>query len=206
MSEGRNFFQEWKQKRAQEGAAAPDATSATFEPTAGQPPVEAPAPKDAPERFQWTEERDQAIQQLLETTVPGTLPSVHVQLQAIRHALLGGELPADRAGKLLGEVQAYLRAHLQTENSKRGVNHAGLTRARNDKLNALHAWEQCADAMLQYLEKKEDVYLEVAAYAGDQGSAFLASSRRLLLESEADAEPEEPDAEDEPEHEDNEET
>jgi hypothetical protein len=190
VSEGRNFFQEWKQKRAQESATAPDPASASFEPTPGPAAGDLPAPKDAPERFQWTEERDQAIQQLLETTVPGTLPSVHGQLQAIRHKLLSAELPSDRAQQLLGEVQAYLRTHLAAESGKRPVSHAGLTRARSDKLNALHAWQQCAEAMLQYLEKKEDVYLEVAAYAGDQGSAFLASSRRLLLESEADAEPE----------------
>lgn len=199
MSQGRNFFEEWKQKRAQEpteGAAPADGALAAPRTIEEQ----AVSLKDVPELFQWTEERDKAIQELLETTVPGTLPSVHQQLQSMRNAILDEKLSKERARELLAEVNAYLASHLRTESGKTPSSHAGLNRARNDKLNGLYAWQQCSDALRDYLDKGEDVYLEVAAYAGDQGSAFLASARRQLLESEP-----EPDGYEEPEEEDDEE-
>ena len=119
MSQPRNFFEEWKQKRAQQ-SASPDAPETEAEPAVPAPAVSL---QQIPEAFQWTEERDRAIQELLETTVPGTLPAVHKQLQSIRHALVGGNLPEQRARQLLAEVQAYLRKHLQAEAGKRPVDH-----------------------------------------------------------------------------------
>lgn len=182
MSQSRNFFEEWKQKRAQQGEA--EESSAL---SIGAQEAHAPL-AEAPEDFQWSEERDQAIQRLLETTVPGTLPSVHKQLQAIRQGLQFNNLAVPRGRQLLMEVQTYLRQHLQAENRKPPVDHEDVTRARQEKVNALHAWQQSAQALQDYLDKREDVYFEVAAYAADQGSAFLASCRRLLLECEPEPE------------------
>lgn len=179
-------YQEWKEKKARERAAE----AAEFEPTASEQPAPV-ALADAPELFQWTEDRERAIQELLETTVPGTLPAVHIQLQAIRHALVGGNLPKDRAQMLLDEVDGYLRGHEQLEGAKARVDHPGVTQARDEKARALAAWRESCSALREYLNNGEAVYLEVAAYAGDQGSAFLAASRRIMLQSEPEPEPEE---------------
>lgn len=177
MSEGRNFFQEWKQKKAAAEAAE---SAPVLEP---QPDPEAPL-AEKPEAFQWNEDRERAIQEFLETTSPGTLPSVHLQLQAIRHAVMKNEINRQRAQALINEVNGYLLGLIRQEEAKPAIEHEGMTQAREDKLRALYAWRESSDALADYLSKNEDVYLEVSAYAGDQGSAFLAAARRNILESE----------------------
>lgn len=177
MSEPRNFFAEWKKKKAEEEAAE----QGPLEPTLPDP--HAPL-AEKPEAFQWNEERERAIQEFLETTSPGTLPSVHLQLQAIRHAVIKNEIPRQRAQALINEVNGYLLGHIRQEEAKPRIEHEGMCQARDDKLRALYAWRECSDALEKYLAKNEEVYLEVSAYAGDQGSAFLAAARRHILESE----------------------
>lgn len=191
MSEPRNFFQEWKQKRA--AAEALDVPSS-------EPAEPAEIPADGSEDFQWTEERDQAILRLLETTAPGTLPSVHLQIQAIRHALMAGSLEAQRAGWLLNELESYLGEQIRQEEAKPPVDHPGVTRALEDKVKALSAWLQATEGLREYLEKPEEVFLNVSSYAADQGSAFLASARRLILECEPDPENSEDEVEGEDEY------
>lgn len=184
MSQPRNFFQEWKERKA----AAEAATEAVDLPDSGlEEKREVPA--DGSEDFQWSEERDQAIFRLLDTTAPGTLPSVHIQLQAIRHALMAGTLEPPRARWLLNELEGYLRSQLRHEEAKTPVDHPGVTRARDDKIKALYAWRQAAEGLREYLDKSEEIFLEVSSYAADQGSAFLASARRHILECEPEPEP-----------------
>jgi len=199
MSQTRNYYQEWKDKKrraaeehAQEGEAEDAAWAAALGPEHGigsEEPTLAVA-GIAPEAFQWTEERDRAIQELLESTAPGTLPAVHVQLQSIHNGLLTGGLDKERATMLLAEVDGYLQSLIRQEENRVQVDHEGFVSAREDKLRALSAWQESSNSLRQFIEKDEKVFLDVATYAADQGSAFLAASRRQLLESEPEPEPE----------------
>jgi len=183
VSQQRNFFQEWKERKA----AAEAATAAVDRP---DPPQQHQIVLQAEgsEDFQWSEERDEAIFRLLDSTAPGTLPSVHLQLQSIRHALIAGTLDSSRARWLLNELEGYLRLHLGQEEAKIPVDHPGVTRARDDKIKALCAWRQAAEGLREYLDRSEEVFLEVSSYAADQGSAYLASARRHILECEPEPE------------------
>lgn len=184
MSQPPNLYEQWKRKQAQQGAFDDDREEpAEGDPGLGQLPQEMPL-AEKPEFFQWTEERDRQIQELLETTVPGTLPAVHRQLQSIRQGLQAEELGPERAHHLLGEVLGYLRQQEQQLRGRPLIEHPGVQQARQEQSRALAAWQEAAEALLSYSENRESVYLEVSNYAADQGSAYLAASRRLLLECE----------------------
>jgi hypothetical protein len=178
-----NYYQQWQEKRRRE-AAAESAERGQQEEQAGLEPVASPQPEDAPEFFQWTEDRERAIQECLESTVPGTLPTVHVQLQSLLQGLQHGNLAPELAGALIAEVEAYLDQKIRHEERKVPVAHQAFLEARADKLKALYAWEESCRALREFLREGEGVQLEVAAYAADQGSAFLAGARRMLLEAE----------------------
>ncbi|MFN8607966.1 MAG: hypothetical protein U0931_10565 [Vulcanimicrobiota bacterium] len=180
-------YNEWKAKRRREEA---EAAAHAFEPAAeGAPPP--PPPPDGSEDFQWNEDRDRAIQELLETTVPGTLPAVHLQIQAIRHGLIEKTLASERAHQLLTEVDIYLTSLIKKEEAKVPIDHPEVSKAREEKLKALYAWRESSGSLREYSNEERTVYLDVAAYAADQGSAFLATARRLLLQCEPEPEDEE---------------
>ncbi|MBS2037110.1 hypothetical protein JST97_19135 [bacterium] len=180
-------YNEWKAKRRREEA---EAANNPFEPSSeGTPPP--PPPPDGSEDFQWNEDRDRAIQELLETTVPGTLPAVHLQIQTIRHGLIEKTIPAERAQQLLAEVDKYLTDLIRKEEAKVPIDHPEVSKAREEKLKALYAWRESAGSLREYSNEERSVYLDVAAYAADQGSAFLATARRLLLQCEPEPEEEE---------------
>ena len=176
-------YEEWKARRQSEAAEA-EANPAPELPEGPPPPPEA----DGSEGFQWNEERDKAIQDLLETTVPGTLPSVHLQIQAIRNALLEHTLGAEQANDLLCEVDRYLNELIRKEEAKVPIDHPEVAGARDEKLRALYAWRESSGSLRDYSKEEKNVYLEVAAYAADQGSAFLATARRMLLQCEPEPE------------------
>lgn len=178
MSQPRNYYQEFKDRRARERAEG-----LTFELETVGGDLDAPL-AEKPEDFQWTEDRERAIVELLESAVPGTQPAVARQIQAIRLALLEEQIAPERARALLDEVDAYLRDQLREEEGKAPVDDPDWMEGRSDKLNALCAWQEAASGIRQYLNNGEKVYLEVASYAGDQGSAFLSSARRLILQAE----------------------
>ncbi len=202
MSQPPNLYEQWKRKQAQQSTCDEEPEEAAgVDPVPGQLADERPL-AEKPEFFQWTEERDRQIQELLETTVPGTLPAVHRQLQSIRQALQAEELAPERAHQLLGEVLGYLRQQEQQMRARPIIEHPDVQQARQEQSRALAAWQEAAEALLSFSEKRESVYLEVANYAADQGSAYLAASRRLLLECEPEPEeeaglPEEPPVEEE---------
>ena len=178
-----SIYEQWKQKQAQQ------APEEDFEELGEDAPLPSMVPREAslvekPEFFQWTEDRDRQIQELLETTVPGTLPSVHRQLQSIRQALQAEELPDDRGRQLLAEVLGYLRQKEQQLESRPNIQHPSVQEARQEQSRALSSWREAAESLLTFLGNRESVYLEVANYAADQGSAYMAASRRLLLECE----------------------
>lgn len=179
-------YEEWKKRRRQEA----EAEDAHLEPSA-EAAAAAPTAPDGSEDFQWNEDRDRAIQDLLETTVPGTLPAVHLQIQMIRHGLIEKTIVKERAHQLLGEVEGYLNDLIHKEESKYVIDHPEVSKARDEKLKALYAWRESAGSLREYANEDRQVFLEVAAYAADQGSAFLATARRLLLQCEPEPEDEE---------------
>lgn len=178
-------YEEWKAKRRQQAA---EEREPVVEPMPSASVTAPPVAADGLEGFQWNEERDKAIQDLLDSTVPGTMPAVHVQLQAIRHAIIEKSVSAERAFQLLAEVDQYLNQLLLAEQAKPPVDHDDVSNAREDKMRALSAWREASTALRQYAEDEREVLLDVAAYAADQGSAFLATARRLLLHCEPEPE------------------
>lgn len=180
-------YEEWKAKKRREEA---EVEAAPFEPTSEGAAAPPPAP-DGSEDFQWNEDRDRAIQELLETTVPGTLPAVHLQIQTIRNGLIEKKIETDRARQLLAEVDQYLTDLIRKEEAKIPIDHPDVSKAREEKLKALYAWRESSGSLREYAQEERQVYLDVAAYAADQGSAFLATARRLLLQCEPEPDPEE---------------
>lgn len=198
-----NFVLEWrgedKERRApssreeltqlsEEAAGVPEVVVApepepVAEPEVAPPPPE-PEPEESPEYFEWTAERERAIQRCLEVAPEGALPTVHVQLTAIHQALKHGNLGADQATPLLDEVDAYLARHIALEERKVPVAHAEFLAARADKLKAFHAYLEASSALREFLAGGETVHLDVSAYAADQGTAFLAGARQTLFDVE----------------------
>ncbi|MBT9585844.1 hypothetical protein IV102_21055 [bacterium] len=173
-----NYYAQWQEKRRREAAGSDTETET------GTITAIAARPEDAPEFFEWTEDRERAIQECLETTVPGTLPTVHLQLQSVLQALKHGNLTGQQAYPLIRELEVYLDGKVRHEERKVPVAHPSFLVARADKLKALYAWEEACRSLREFVRDGQVVQLEVAAYAAEQGSAFLAGVRRTLLEAE----------------------
>lgn len=174
---------------AEPEAPAPSSEEApeTFAPAPPEGEPE-PAPDESPEYFEWTAERERAIQRYLESAPEGVLPTVHVQLAAIHQALKHGNLEAAQAEKLLDEVDGYLAQRISAEERKVPVAHTAFLNARADKLKAFYAFLEASGAMREFLCGGETVQLDVAAYAADQGTAFLAGARQMIFEAEPEGE------------------
>lgn len=140
--------------------------------------------EDEDDEFEWSEEREQALMDALDSAPEGTPAQVQQQLEAIASALEAKELSGEAARRLLAEVDAYLLAQLQKETRKRPVSHPGFMQARAEKLNALAAWQESAGALREFVENGDPVQLRVARYAGEQASSFLSASWELLLAAE----------------------
>lgn len=141
-------------------------------------------PEPSPEYFEWTAERERAIQRCLEAAPEGSLPTVHLQLSAVHQALKHGILDLGRAGQLLDEIEAYLARHISLEERKVPVAHAEFLGARADKLKAFHAYAEACNSLREFVAGGEPVHLDVSAYAADQGTAFLAGARQTLFDTE----------------------
>lgn len=200
-----NFVLEWrgedKERRApsareeltqlsEEAAGVPEVVVApepepVAEPEVVPPPPEPePEPEESPEYFEWTAERERAIQRCLETAPEGSLPTVHIQLSAIHQALKHGNLGSDQALPLLDEIDAYLARHIALEERKVPVAHQEFLNARADKLKAFHAYLEASSSLREFVAGGEAVHLDVSAYAADQGTAFLAGARQTLFDVE----------------------
>ena len=147
-------------------------------------PEPEPEPDESPEFFEWTADRERAIQRLLETAPEAALPTVHLQLTAIHQALKHGNLDPQQAERLLDEVDGYLAERIAAEEGKVPVADAAFLMARGDKLKAFHAYLEASGAMREFLAHGETVQLDVAAYAADQGTAFLAGARQMIFDAE----------------------
>lgn len=209
-----NFVLEWREsqeRRSQpvrdevaqlsEEAAAPVQVVAEPEPEATAPPeapetfVETPPegepepePDESPEFFEWTADRERAIQRFLETAPEGALPTVHRQLTAIHQALKHGNLDPKQAVFLLDEVDGYLAERISAEERKVPVADAAFLMARGEKLKAFDAFLEASGAMREYLANGETVQLDVAAYAADQGTTYLAGARQMIFDVEPEDE------------------
>lgn len=142
------------------------------------------AADESPEFFEWTAERERAIQRLLEASPEGALPTVHGQIAAIHQALKLGELEPQAAVLLLDEVDGYLARRIGAEERKVVVAHPAFLSARAEKLKAFSAYLEASGSLREFVSGGEAVHLDVAAYAADQGTAFLAAARQLLFEAE----------------------
>ena len=147
-------------------------------------PEAEPAPDESPEYFEWTAERERAIQRLLEAAPEGNLPTVHEQLSAIHQALAHGNLDSAYAEKLLDEIDGYLARLIAAEERKVPVADAAFLTARADKFKAFYAYLEASGSLRDFLSNQQAVHLDVAAYAADQGSGFLAGARQTLFEAE----------------------
>lgn len=203
-----DFVLQWKEQgqRARSGAdrvsvqldAAP-AEEQQLESSEGTAPEESPelydealsasvaGTADDAELFEWSADREQAIFDALREMPQGAVPRVHAQLDAIARGLESGKLEKAYALGLLGEVDEYLAARIAAEECKTPVAHDAFIASRADKLNALYAWAESAAALREFIETGEQVHLKVAAYAADQGHAYLTGSREVLLAADPEA-------------------
>ena len=145
---------------------------------------------DGEERFQWTAEREAQLEEAFES-IPADAPArVHLQLNDIANALENGSLKKERALGLIAEVETYLSTRIKAEQRKAPVDHAEFMKYREDKLNALFAWQETATALREYCTSAEEVQLRVARYAAEQASDFLHHAWDTLQA--AEPEPDEP--------------
>lgn len=159
--------------------------------------------EDEDDEFQWTEERERALEEALEESPEGSIPRVQLQLEEIMKGLQSETLESERTELLLGEVDAYLAQKIAAEQGKPEVDHAEFTQSRKDKLNALFAYQEAATALREFVKTGHEMQLKVASYATEQGGSFMQSARELLMDSEPDYEEfEEDEFEDEDEDED----
>lgn len=211
MSEGPeepvNFVLEWKESQerrrqpvrdevaqlSEEAATSAEIVSQPAPPPEPQPepqpqpqpePQPEPEPDESPEFFEWTADRERAIQRFLETAPEGALPTVHLQLTAIHQALKHGNLDPKQAVALLDEVDGYLAERISAEEGKVPVADAAFLMARGDKIKAFYAFLEASGAMREFLASGEAVQLDVAVYAADQGTAFLAGARQMIFDAE----------------------
>lgn len=185
-----NFVLDWNSEGQERRIEGPEVEVArppgeAVEPPLGEAVVEEPVLQvEGPEFFEWTAERERAIQRLLEEGPEGTLPTVHLQLVAIHQALKLGELEPHQAVALLDEVDGYLGRRIGAEERKASVADAGFLSARAEKLKAFYAYLEASGSLREFVSGGEAVHLDVAAYAADQGTAFLAGARQMLFEVE----------------------
>ena len=144
--------------------------------------------EDQDDEFEWTEERERALEEALDESPEGTVPRVQVQLEAIKTGLESQSIDAEQGRALLTEVDKYLKFKIENEQQKIPVEHSELMQSRKEKLNALFAYQEAATALREYVEKGEAMQLKVAAYATEQGGSFLNAARELLMNSEPDYE------------------
>ena len=136
------------------------------------------------EEFEWSEDRERALDAAFSQAPEGSSPRVHLQLESIIAALSEAKLAAPQALVLVGEIDAYLQKRLQAERAKVPVAHPAFLQSREDKVKALVAWQEAAAALREYLEHGEEVQLKVARYAAEQGRTFLEASLEVLLAAE----------------------
>ncbi|MBM3464538.1 MAG: hypothetical protein FJX76_20780 [Armatimonadetes bacterium] len=136
-----------------------------------------------PEIFEYTRERDAAIEAALRGMAESPVARVHAQLERIREALEARALPAERATALLDEVDAYLAGHIKTRTGRPPVDDERITGARATVADALHLFGDVSQMLRQYLESQSPGDLILAQRLGDQAASFLFTARHALLDA-----------------------
>jgi len=176
----------------QRAAASPDGKKPPAGPASavaeGASPEAGKGEIEGEEFFQWTSERNKAIEEALSETREARLPTVHNQLDAIRRSLEKGEISGDRAQELLCEVERYLEEKIEHQKSKVTVAHEAVIGARSDLLKGLYSYQESVNSLKEYAASKEDVQLHLSVYTADQATSFIAQARQAIME----ARPEEP--------------
>lgn len=142
---------------------------------------------ESPEFFEWTAERHRAIDEALGACAARPLPRVHCQLEEIRRALEGGHLAHEPALALLDEIDDYLARRVGELTRRVPVAHAAVIDSRADRERALDAYGQSVAALREYLATGDRIHLDLAIYTADQGSACVASARRVIMEAQPEA-------------------
>ena len=155
--------------------------------------------EDEDDDFEWTEEREAALEAALEEAPTGSVPRVQLQLTLISSALEADDLGGEEATRLLKEVEDYLRKRLARESAKPSVDNELYTRSSRDKVNGLSAYLEATRALQEYVNDLDPLQLKVAHYALEQGGSFLNSATELIMACEPEEEEEEPETSEEPE-------
>lgn len=163
-----------------EFAADPEAIGHEEDTCAQDPEALSKCPESL-EKFQWSQEREDAIEAALEVTPQGAYPRVHSQIKAILKGLEEKRLAAPKAIELLQEVGAYLTIRIKAEQAKIRVADEGFEEARKDKINALFSWQEAHKALVEYLAREDEIQLKIADYASEQACSLLDRSLELLL-------------------------
>ncbi len=135
------------------------------------------------EFFQWTAERNKAIEEALSETSEARLPTVHSQLDSIRRSLAKGEITRERALELLREIETYLGDKIDHQKNKVTVAHEAVIGARSDLLKGLYSYQESVNSLKEFLASGEDVQLHLSVYTADQATSFIAQARHTIMEA-----------------------
>lgn len=139
------------------------------------------APAPVPEIFQWTEDRDRAIEAALRGMAEAPTARVHQQLVRIREALQTDRLDAARATALLDEVDAWLAGELRTRRARPAVADERIHAARSSVCDALHLFAEVSGVLRAYVASHSGADLVLATRLADQAGGFLLDAREALL-------------------------
>ncbi len=143
----------------------------------------APPGQPAGEGFQWTRDREQALESALRQRAGTPLACAHRQLDEIRAALEMDELPPARARDLLGEVEAWLDRELERRSARPASRDDRVREARSRTADALHSYLDLAGLLRGFLDSRNPAELVLARRLGDLAAGFLLQAREELLQT-----------------------
>lgn len=143
------------------------------------------APPDQPagEGFQWTRDREQALESALRQMADTPLACVHRQLDEIRAAMEMDRLPPARARDLLGEVETWLDREIQRRSARPASRDERVREARSRTADALHSYQDLAGLLRGFLDSRNPAELVLARRLGDLAAGFLLQAREELLQT-----------------------
>lgn len=149
--------------------------------------ADAPLAPPSGEGFQWTRDREQALEAALRQMADAPLACVHRQLDDLRAALEGGELEPARARALLEEVDAWLERELRRREARPPAADERVREARSRVADALHAYRDLAGLLRGFLDSRNPADLVLSRRLGDLAAGFLLQAREELLQAPSEA-------------------
>ncbi|MFP4498166.1 MAG: hypothetical protein ACLFQV_08140 [Vulcanimicrobiota bacterium] len=138
---------------------------------------------DGPDKFEFSEDRQKAIEEALSQFHALALPPVHSQLLKIYQALEENKLEPGYGKKLLKEIENYLIKKIACINSRQEIAMPTVMLARKQALGALENYLNSADFLQKYLEENDQTNLHVAIMLIQQAYQILMESKETLLAS-----------------------